>query len=1450
MTKHSWLKAFQNRLLSSRGSRSSRVSMARPRSIPIVLEKLEDRTLLAAAVQFGNGVLQVLSDADEDIVIREDLTVPGVLDVRVDGIPASSLGSVTTDQVTSIIVTVGASENTVDLTAVTAAAFPNVASITVSTGNGDDVILGSPDFANDVEAGDGDDLLIGGGLDDSLDAGDGDDTINGGAGNDLLDAGDGDDFISGGDGADTLLGDDGEDTLLGGLGSDNIQAGNGRDILNGGDGDDTLNGGGGADTVFGGPTAGLTITSPAGGQAVTFNELTPSAGSATISIDFVDAAPMSGTLVSSVTGIGTSAVLITIELGDDGTAITATGSDIVAAVNADATASSLVTAAAAGPEEVFVPASLGALGFSSGGGGSTVGTGSFGTPIQNFAGAGFNGVFPPDTVGDVGPDQFIQMINDPGGTLVSIFNKDSTAAFAPFNLSALAPGGSTVDGAGDPIVVYDELADRWVLMEFSGRSTTDPDEIYVYVSQTPTPTNNAADWFFFEFTFPVPGTGFPDYPKLSVWPDGYYITTNEAGTSDPPVYVLDRVNMLQGLTPQPFQRVTTPALAGFGFQALTPVDQDGPTAPPLNNPAYMLRHRDDEAHNPGANDPNQDFVELYAYSTDLANAANSTFQLEVAIPVAEFDSDLNGLTSFSAITQPGGNTPLDPLREVVMWRPSYRNFGTHETIVGNFVTDVDGTDRAGVRWFELRRTGGGAWTLFQEGTISPDNDNRWMGAIAMDASGNIALAYSVSGPTTNPGLRYIGRRASDPLGTMPRGEFVIIDGLSPQVGVDRWGDYHSMSVDPSDGSTFWFTGQYGANNAWTTQVATFAFAASVTTTTPAPSGVDDDLIFGGGGDDALFGLAGDDRIRGNGGDDSILAGDGDDDVHGQNGADTIFGEAGDDTVNGGSGNDTLEGGEGNDTALGGGGNDLVVGDSLDVTLMMFGDDSLNGQGGDDTVIGIFGRDTILGGTGDDLLQSRLLASQVTVAPPAQPPTTVTFDVDLADLGDTLDGQTGRDTIFGAGGNDLITGRSGPDLLNGGLGSDTILGGSGNDTLNGGLGADSLVGQGGNDVLNGGDGNDILRWDGLGDGRDTVFGGNGSDQALASLSNAGNTVTIGQDVNGRLTVTEQSAVLTVDNATVNSVVVRGNNGADRITVGALNLVGRISLLIDGGNGNDTIDAMGSNIGSVALQIMGGVGADTLGGGPSNDRISGGEGDDSIVGRNGRDTLFGNDGADTINGGADNDVINGGANNDTIIGETGDDRIDGGLDSDDINGGDGNDTLMGNFGDDLLNGMAGNDSLLGGSGQDMMLGGAGMDTLDGGRNNDTLRGQAGNDTLRGNHGDDLLEGDDGNDELVGGDGNDTIRGSNGNDGIAGGDGDDLLIGGTGEDTIQGEDGDDTLRGGGGKDTLVGDQGIDVLNGNGGTDLGVTGEGIDPTPIRVEIIDENFTLSLAMLMNLDGV
>lgn len=428
-----------------------------------------------------------------------------------------------------------------------------------------------------------------------------------------------------------------------------------------------------------------------------------------------------------------------------------------------------------------------------------------GPPILNFNGGGFSGVNPPDTVGDVGPLHYIQTINFGSGSQIRIYDKvTGTLVAGPIAMDSLGAPAPCTSGLGDPIALWDQLANRWLLSEFSGSGN----RMCVYISQTPDPI--AGGWFGYAMQAPQ----FPDYPKYGVWPDAYYVGTNESTAA---AYAMDRSQMLIG-APATMQRFTVQPPLLFGFEGIQPSDADGAVPPPAGVPGMFWRHRDSESHGtPGG----PDTVQYYEFHVDFATPANSTFTGPIDIVVSEFDSNLCGLVSFNCFPQPGTGVTLDPLREPVMHRAQYRNRGTHEVVVGSFVIDTTGTNVGGVRWFEMRRSGAGPFTLFQEGTISPDTTNRWMSSIAMDGTGNIAVGYNVTSSSVFPGLRYTGRVSTDPPGFMAP-EQIIVDGTASNTS-NRYGDYSSLNVDPVNECTFWWTGEYNAAGTWSTRVATFTF---------------------------------------------------------------------------------------------------------------------------------------------------------------------------------------------------------------------------------------------------------------------------------------------------------------------------------------------------------------------------------------------------------------------------------------------------------------------------------------------------------------------------------------------------------------------------------------------------------------------------------------------------
>lgn len=451
---------------------------------------------------------------------------------------------------------------------------------------------------------------------------------------------------------------------------------------------------------------------------------------------------------------------------------------------------------------------------------------AFSPPELDFAGSGFTGVVPPDPVGEVGPDHYIQMVNASGGSQVLVFDKTGAVVAGPFDLDSMwTAGGPCSTGRGDPIVIHDAVADRWLLTEFAF-----PANLCVYVSQTSDPVSGG--FFLYDFTTP----SFPDYPKYAVWPQegpggvpaGSYLVSSNEGVAA--AYALERGAMLAG-TPAGLVRRAAPALPGFGFNVLTPADLDGPIVQPPGSPAIFLRHRDDELHGPAM--AGQDQLELWELDVDWSAPAAATFTGPTRVATAEFDSAFCG-GAFNCLPQPLVAQRIDAIREPIMWRLVYRSFGSHETLLGSFVSDLNPATgaaiHAGVRWFELRRSppGVGAWTVFQEGTHAPDADNRWVSSIAMDGCGNIALGYTVGSATTFPGIRYVGRQSLDPLGTMTTGEVQLIWGNGSQTS-NRYGDYSSMNLDEADQCTFWYTNEFlpdvpSATTAeWETRIGSFSF---------------------------------------------------------------------------------------------------------------------------------------------------------------------------------------------------------------------------------------------------------------------------------------------------------------------------------------------------------------------------------------------------------------------------------------------------------------------------------------------------------------------------------------------------------------------------------------------------------------------------------------------------
>jgi hypothetical protein len=423
------------------------------------------------------------------------------------------------------------------------------------------------------------------------------------------------------------------------------------------------------------------------------------------------------------------------------------------------------------------------------------------TPGLDFDGVAANGPIPPDTNGSVGASQYFQIVN----VEFAIYDKTTGGILlGPSLINTIWSGfgGDCASGnGGDPVVLWDKAAQRWVVSQLSGSYAN----WCMAVS-----TGSDATGSYYRYAFSSNGN-LDDYPKLGVWPDAYYRATNtfSGGFVGAKACAFDRALMLAGGAANEicFQQSSSVA-------SLLPSDVDGNTAPPSGEPNFFVELYDTSD------------LGLFKFHVDFTNPSNSTFTGPTTIPVASFSEACGGGT---CIPQPGTGQQLDSLGDRLMFRLAYRNFGDHEALVVNH--SVTAGSSVGARWYEIRSPNGTP-TVFQQGTFAPDSAYRWMGSVAMDQSGDIALGYSASSSSIFPAVRYTGRVPSDPSGSLET-EASIIEGTGAQTSLSRWGDYSAMSVDPIDDCTFWYTNEYLPNNGtrnWHTRIASFKFSSCGVTT--------------------------------------------------------------------------------------------------------------------------------------------------------------------------------------------------------------------------------------------------------------------------------------------------------------------------------------------------------------------------------------------------------------------------------------------------------------------------------------------------------------------------------------------------------------------------------------------------------------------------------------------
>ncbi len=435
--------------------------------------------------------------------------------------------------------------------------------------------------------------------------------------------------------------------------------------------------------------------------------------------------------------------------------------------------------------------------------------GAVGTPIDpNYK------VAPPDTTGDLGPNHYVQWVNlryaiytlvrgGPGAqyaneitgfNLVPGFPKNGNVVWQGFG------GSCETYNDGDPIVQYDQFANRWILTQFAVSKA--PYMQCVAVSTTPDPTGT---YTRYAYSY---GTDFNDYPKMGVWSDAYYITYNmfKRGRtfSGSKVCALERDKMIAGdLSARQICAQTSNA-----YGSLMPADIEGTALPPAGAPNYLLSI-------------STSALQFWKFAVNWTTGTGTLTGPTNVAGVAAFTRACSGGT---CIPQAGTTNKLDSLADRLMYRLSYRNFGDHETLLVNH--SVVANSATGIRWYELRNASGKTMasaspTVFQQGTYAPTSDYRWMGSAAMDKTGGIIVGYNVSSAAISPGIRYAGRAASDPSGSLGT-EASVLTGPASQTGtLTRWGDYATISVDPTDGCQMVFTTEYiptTGNFNWSTYI--------------------------------------------------------------------------------------------------------------------------------------------------------------------------------------------------------------------------------------------------------------------------------------------------------------------------------------------------------------------------------------------------------------------------------------------------------------------------------------------------------------------------------------------------------------------------------------------------------------------------------------------------------
>jgi hypothetical protein len=462
------------------------------------------------------------------------------------------------------------------------------------------------------------------------------------------------------------------------------------------------------------------------------------------------------------------------------------------------------------------------------------------------------GQVPPDPNGDIGPDYYVQAVN----AEYAVYDRNGDIKFSQSLIDLWRGHGTSCVSytPTDPIVLYDHLADRWLIgaLAISGNPSTFHHMICIALSKTGDPIGNPPgnpdDWWHYEIDThhkdPL-GNDIPveaDYPKFGVWPDGYYMSADQLTENafiGVGVWAFDRAKMLAGVPNPPFVHFDLPPTdPHFG---LLPSDLDGPP-PPTCSPNYFASIFEDVSVPPTAVDQ----LRIWEFHANWADLGASWFSGPVSVPVFfGFDSRLCSGNGEACIPQQDTTQRLDSWSDRPMHRLQYRRFDNYGALVLNHTVNT-GDDHAGIKWYEVKIPPPWSPTLpsiIQEGTYAPDSNHRFMGTIAMDQWENMALGYSVSSSTMFPAIRYAGRLNNDPQNEMAQSETELFGGTYFHDGDSHWGDYSMMAVDPEDGCTFWYTNEYylfRESDTWHTQIGAFAFPSCLANP-PRPDGDGDGM---------------------------------------------------------------------------------------------------------------------------------------------------------------------------------------------------------------------------------------------------------------------------------------------------------------------------------------------------------------------------------------------------------------------------------------------------------------------------------------------------------------------------------------------------------------------------------------------------------------------------------